>query len=51
MFLIKENIILFVITVLYYAHTREGKRIRKDDDTLTFGKLNENTGYMKIGTE
>lgn len=32
-------------------HAREGKRIRKDDDTWTFGKPNENTGYMEIGTE
>lgn len=32
-------------------HAREGKRIRKDDDTWTFGKPNENTGYMEIGSE
>ena len=32
-------------------HAREGKRIRKDDNTWTFGKPNENTGYMEIGTE
>lgn len=32
-------------------HAREGKRIRKDDDKWTFGKPNENTGYMEIGTE
>ena len=28
-------------------HAREGKRIRKDDNTWTFGKPNENTGYME----
>ncbi len=32
-------------------HAREGKRIRKDDDIWTFGKPNENTGYMEIGSE
>ncbi|WP_303328328.1 HNH endonuclease signature motif containing protein [uncultured Muribaculum sp.] len=32
-------------------HSREGKRIRKDDNTWTFGKPNENTGYMEIGSE
>lgn len=32
-------------------HAREGKRIRKDDDTWTFGKPNGNTGYMEIGSE
>lgn len=32
-------------------HAREGKRIREDDDTWTFGKPNKNTGYMEIGTE
>lgn len=32
-------------------HAREGKRIRKDDGTWTFGKPNENTGYMEIGSE
>ena len=32
-------------------HAREGKRIRKDDNTWTFGKPNENTGYMEIGPE
>ena len=32
-------------------HAREGKRTRKDDDTWTFGKPNENTGYMEIGSE
>lgn len=32
-------------------HVRAGKRIRKDDNTWTFGKLNENTGYMEIGSE
>lgn len=32
-------------------HAREGKRIRKNDDTWTFGKPNENTGYMEIGSE
>lgn len=32
-------------------HSREGKRIRRDDDTWTFGKANEQTGYMEIGHE
>lgn len=32
-------------------HAREGKRIRKYDNTWTFGKPNENTGYMEIGSE
>lgn len=32
-------------------HAREGKRIRKDDNKWTFGKPNENTGYMEIGPE
>ncbi len=32
-------------------HAREGKRIRKDDGMWTFGKPNENTGYMEIGVE
>lgn len=32
-------------------HSREGKRIRKNDNTWTFGKPNENTGYMEIGSE
>lgn len=34
-----------------FRHAREGKRIRKNDSTWTFGKPNENTGYMEIGTE
>lgn len=29
-------------------HPREGKRIRKDDNVWTFGKPNDNTGYMEI---
>ena len=29
-------------------HSREGKRIRKDDNVWTFGKPNEKTGYMEI---
>ena len=29
-------------------HPREGKRLRKDDNTWTFGKPNEKTGYMEI---
>lgn len=32
-------------------HARDGKRIRKNDDTWTFGKPNVNTGYMEIGSE
>lgn len=32
-------------------HAREGKRIRKDDDSWTFGKPDEKTGYMIIGPE
>lgn len=32
-------------------HMREGKRIRKFDNTWTFGKPNEHTGYMEIGAE
>lgn len=32
-------------------HTRVGKRIRKDDDKWTFGKPDEKTGYMIIGSE
>lgn len=34
-----------------YRHAREGKRIRKDDETWTFGKPNEKTGYMEVGAE
>lgn len=30
---------------------RDGKRIRKYDDMWTFGKPNESTGYMEIGSE
>lgn len=29
-------------------HSRDGKRIRKDDNVWTFGKPNEKTGYMEI---
>ena len=29
-------------------HSREGKRIRKDDNVWTFGKSNDKTGYMEI---
>lgn len=29
-------------------HSREGKRLRKDDNVWTFGKSNEKTGYMEI---
>lgn len=29
-------------------HPREGKRMRKDDNVWTFGKLNEKTGYLEI---
>lgn len=29
-------------------HPRKGKRIRKDDDVWTFGKPNDNTGYMEF---
>lgn len=32
-------------------HTREGKRIRKNDDVWTFGKPNKNTGYMEFCSE
>lgn len=32
-------------------HSRIGKRVRKEDDTWTFGKANEQTGYMIIGGE
>ena len=32
-------------------HAREGKRLRKDDNTWSFGKPNEKTGYMEIATE
>lgn len=32
-------------------HAREGKRIRKNDDSWTFGKPNAKTGYMEIGSE
>lgn len=35
--------------VLRYSRT--GKRKRKDDDVWTFGKANEQTGYMEIGSE
>lgn len=31
-----------------FRHPREGKRLRKDDNVWTFGKLNEKTGYMEI---
>jgi len=34
-----------------FRHAREGKRIRKDDDTWTFGRPNGKTGYMEIGSE
>lgn len=27
-------------------HSRIGKRVRKEDDIWTFGKANEQTGYM-----
>ena len=29
-------------------HSREGKRLRKDDNVWTFGKPNDKTGYMEI---
>lgn len=32
-------------------HSREGKRVRKDDDKWTFGKTDENTHYNLIGIE
>lgn len=32
-------------------HSRENKRKRKDDDIWTFGKVNEQTGYLEIGSE
>ena len=32
-------------------HSRIGKRVRKEDDIWTFGKANEQTGYMIIGGE
>lgn len=32
-------------------HSRDGKRMRKDDDQWSFGKPNEKTGYMNIGSE
>lgn len=32
-------------------HARKGKRIRKDDDTWTFGRPNAKTGYMEFGSE
>ena len=32
-------------------HSREGKRKRKDDGVWTFGRANEQTGYMAIGSE
>ena len=35
--------------VLRYSRT--GKRKRKDDGVWTFGKANEQTGYMEIGSE
>ena len=31
-------------------HSRDGKRLRKDDDKWTFGKPNNTTGYMDIGS-
>lgn len=31
-------------------HKREGKQIRKKDETWTFGKKNEQNGYMYFGT-
>lgn len=31
-------------------HLREGKKARKDDGIWTFGKKNDKTGYMYIGT-
>lgn len=34
-----------------FRHSREGKRIRKDDCVWTFGKPNVSTGYMEIGSE
>ena len=32
-------------------HSRKDKRIRKSDNTWTFGKPNKNTGYMDFGSE
>lgn len=32
-------------------HPREGKRLRKDDNVWTFGKVDQRTGYVLIGTE
>ena len=32
-------------------HSREGKRLRKDDNIWTFGKVDQRTGYNLIGTE
>jgi hypothetical protein len=32
-------------------HPREGKKPRPTDNKWTFGKLNENTGYMEIASE
>ena len=32
-------------------HSREGKRVRKDDNNWTFGKVDTKTGYNLIGTE
>lgn len=32
-------------------HSREGKRIRKDDNLWTFGKMDERTGYLLIAGE
>lgn len=31
-------------------HSREGKKLRKDDDIWTFGKKNDSNGYMNIGS-
>lgn len=31
-------------------HLREGKKVRKDDGVWTFGKKDDKTGYMYIGT-
>ena len=32
-------------------HSREGKRLRKDDNVWTFGKPNDKTGYMEFAGE
>lgn len=32
-------------------HSREGKRVRKEDNIWTFGKVDTKTGYNLIGTE